>query len=684
MYTVLLKGTTTAAVARAAAEALASGSEFVALTTKAVELTDAGALVRAVDFGHAALAYSDYSDADGNTVALIDCLSPLRDDFATGPLIATSAEALAEAVAEIPEGLEHAALYALRLALSRRGFVSRIPSPAYRLLAEDAAAAGQFDYVDPRNRAVQIEMERVVTDHLSRIGALSDPNTFPPEDVDAGTYEVEASVVIPVRNRVATVGDAVKSALSQVTDFSFNVIVVDNRSTDGTSELLAGMAEADPRFVHIVPGRTDLGIGGCWNVAIDSPRCGRYAVQLDSDDLYNSPATLQRIVDTFRRERAAMVIGSYTLTDFCLRPIPPGLIDHREWTPENGANNLLRVNGAGAPRAFLTSVARRERFPNVSYGEDYAMVLALSGRRRTARIFAPLYLCRRWEGNSDASPTPGQINLNNLYKDSLRRDETNRRLLENFHRRQLEAWPEAAAAYAALDAALTRRVDTRFGPVTLQHNPGRVRSTAVNLAEARPCFLCDENRPTSQQALYWRDFAIMVNPYPIFPQHFTVVSRSHRPQALDRNGLTLMAELADRYHGFTVFFNGARCGASVPDHRHFQMVPSRCVAAWDNPSNPALRFTGLAEAKAWVAGRDDTMLNILCKATPDHETEWLLYDRKAHRPACFHDGSLMVSPGALDMAGTFVMPRRADFESATAADIEKIITEVTNLPPLEL
>jgi len=681
MKTVRVTGPTSAAVAKAAAEAVSSGEDFIALTSGAVELLpEAEALVRAVGFNNASIAYCDYFETDGTRVSLTDCITPLRDDFNMGPLIVTSADMLADAAAEIPDNLNHAAVYALRLALSRRGHVIHNPVTGYRLAGTAQSGPGQFDYVDPRNRAVQTEMERVVTDHLCRAGALVTPRDFPAENIEDGDFPVEASVIIPVRNRVNTVADAVGSALSQHTDFTFNVIVVDNHSTDGTTDLLDTLAAADPRIVHIIPANQGHGIGGCWNIAIDSPRCGRYAVQLDSDDLYSSAETLQQIVDTFRRERPAMVIGSYMLTDFSLRELPPGLIDHREWTPGNGPNNLLRVNGAGAPRAFLTSAARIERFPDVSYGEDYSMVLALSGRHRTARIFSPLYLCRRWEGNSDANPSRAQINSNNRYKDSLRLTETNRRTLECFHASQLATWDAAAEAYRGLEKIVTRTVETRFGPVTLQHNPGRVRSTAANLAEKRPCFLCGQNRPAQQNALYWRDFAILVNPYPIFPQHFTVVSRSHRPQTLGGPGLSLMAELADKYHGFTVFFNGAGCGASAPDHLHFQMVPSRFVAAWRNPLSPALRFDNPDDARRWTAVHDDSMLNILCQASPDHDVSWLIYDRKAHRPACFHNGGIMVSPGAIDMAGTFVLPRREDFDSATASDIETIITEVTNPP----
>ena len=145
--------------------------------------------------------------------------------------------------------------------------------------------------------------------------------------------------------------------------------------------------------------------------------CGRFAIQLDSDDLYINHHVLQRIVDTFHEHQCAMVIGSYKMVNFKLEEIPPGIIDHKEWTPDNGRNNALRVNGLGAPRAFYTPLLRQIRIPNVSYGEDYATALAIS---REYRIYEPLYLCRRWEGNSDADLNIQRVNANNYYKDKIR------------------------------------------------------------------------------------------------------------------------------------------------------------------------------------------------------------------------------------------------------------------------
>lgn len=365
------------------------------------------------------MVYADYFEAEGDrfTPHPLNDYQPgsVRDDFDFGPLALIDTEALRQVAATLPE-FEHAAWYATRLALSREGKITHIPEPLYS--ASPASAGSQFDYVNPRNREVQKEMELAFTLHLSLIGALLSPPFA--EFVPAGEYPVEASVIIPVKNRATTVADAVKSALSQETDFSFNVIVVDNHSTDGTTDLLRSLAAADSRVIHIIPESLTLGIGGCWNVAVESASCGRYAVQLDSDDLYSSPSTLKRIIDSFRSERAAIVIGSYQLTDFDLNPIPPGVIDHREWTEHNGPNNALRINGLGAPRAFCTELVRRYPFPNVSYGEDYAMALRLTRSYKLARIYDVLYLCRRWGGNSDASLSLEKANRFNHYKDTLR------------------------------------------------------------------------------------------------------------------------------------------------------------------------------------------------------------------------------------------------------------------------
>lgn len=349
----------------------------------------------------------------------------VRDDFDFGPLVLIRTEAMREFLATNPEAMQHAALYQLRLHISRTGRLVHINEYLYTEHEQDTRTSGekQFDYVDPRNRQIQIEMERACTTHLKEAGAFVDYRNLQTIDTEAGDFPYEATVIIPVKNRAKTIGDAVRSVLSQETDFPFNLIVVDNHSTDGTTEILSQLSIINCQLSIVTPNRTDLGIGGCWDLAIRHEQCGRYAVQLDSDDLYSDPHTLQSIVDTFRRERCAMVVGSYRLCNFALETLPPGIIDHREWTEENGMNNALRINGLGAPRAFYTPVIREIGFPNVSYGEDYAVGIAISRTYRLGRIYEPIYLCRRWEGNSDAALSPERVAAHNHYKDSLRTQE---------------------------------------------------------------------------------------------------------------------------------------------------------------------------------------------------------------------------------------------------------------------
>ncbi len=377
----------------------------------------------------AAILYSDYFDEqpDGATKlhSLIDYQTgSLRDDFDFGQLVLSSRKAvagLADAIEADQLAGDFGGWYELRLRAVERGPVVHLSEPTYavRAAAEQSGGESHFSYVDPRNRDYQIEMERIATAHLKRIGAWLPPPASRPVD-DGASFTVEASVVIPVRNRVRTVADAAVSALSQQADFAFNVIVVDNHSTDGTSKVLAELAVAESRIVHVVPTRTDLGIGGCWNEAIYSNHCGRYAVQLDSDDLYAGADVLTRIIEEFRRGHYAAVIGSYTIVDFDLKQIPPGLIDHREWTSENGHNNALRIAGLGAPRAFHVATLRTIGFPNVSFGEDYAVVLRLSREYPLGHIYDSLYWCRRWEGNTDHALPLETQNRYAFYKDRLR------------------------------------------------------------------------------------------------------------------------------------------------------------------------------------------------------------------------------------------------------------------------
>lgn len=356
----------------------------------------------------------------------------LRDDFDFGSVILYKTQALKESVAEIfsHNTYYYAAAYATRLNISRCYPIVHIAEYLYTEVEEDLRAGGikQFDYVNPRNREVQIEMEKACTYHLQQIDALVAQSALQ-EPPAAGLFPCEVSVIIPVFNRIRTINNALQSALNQKTDFDYNIIVVDNHSTDGTTEAIAQLD--NPRIIHIIPERGDLGIGGCWQRAIDDPRCGRYAIQLDSDDLYSSENTLQCIVDCFRQEKCGMVIGSYDLTDFNLQPLPPGIIDHREWTPDNGRNNALRINGLGAPRAFETTILREIGIPNVSYGEDYALGLRISRQYRIGRIYTSLYHCRRWEGNSDAALPIERINRNNYYKDQLRTCELQARIAMN-------------------------------------------------------------------------------------------------------------------------------------------------------------------------------------------------------------------------------------------------------------
>jgi len=375
--------------------------------------------------------YSDYNEKKGEKIfphSLIDYqLGSIRDDFDFGQCFLVNAELAKHFLPDLfskKNILLYSGLYDLRLTISRKSSLLRISEPLYsvKILEESSESEKMFEYVDPKNRQVQIEMEEVATHHLKETGAYI--NSSNKKSVSFEEYfNYEASVVIPVKNRVNTIGEAIRSALTQKTQFSFNVIIVDNHSADGTTEQIINISSEDKRIVHIIPQRNDLAIGGCWNEAIFHPHCGKFVVQLDSDDLYSDENTLQKIVDKFYEGNCAMVIGSYKLTDFNLKEIPPGLICHREWTDENGHNNALRINGLGAPRAFYTPIIREVKFPNVSYGEDYAVALAISRQYKTGRIYEPVYLCRRWEGNTDAALSIEKLNSNNFYKDSLRTKE---------------------------------------------------------------------------------------------------------------------------------------------------------------------------------------------------------------------------------------------------------------------
>ncbi|HOG06397.1 MAG TPA: glycosyltransferase [Paludibacter sp.] len=352
----------------------------------------------------------------------------LRDDFNFGPVLLYKTTALKKAVKNMDANYQYAGLYDLRLRVSRLAELVHINEYLYTEIEHDDRKSGEtiFDYVDPKNRAMQIEMEQACTDHLKQIGAYLKPE-FKKVDFNQEKFEYEASVIIPVRNRIRTITDAIQSVLTQITDFKFNLIVIDNYSTDGTTEAI-GAFKLDKRLIHIIPDNKDLGIGGCWNVGVHHPQCGKFAVQLDSDDMYADDQTLQKIVNAFYEQQCAMVVGSYMLTDFDKNPIPPGVIDHKEWTPENGRNNALRINGLGAPRAFFTPLLRKIKVPNTSYGEDYALGLAFSREYQIGRIYEVVYLCRRWEDNTDASLDIVKMNAHNTYKDRIRTWELQARI----------------------------------------------------------------------------------------------------------------------------------------------------------------------------------------------------------------------------------------------------------------
>ena len=404
-------------------------TDYVLLYTKQFALdTGRFALDRMVQVAEstgAGMVYSDYfENKEGRLSAhpLIDYQEgSLRDDFNFGSMVLYRSSAFRSAVKRMNNDFRYAGLYDLRLKISQEYEIVHIPELLYTEIEKDTRKSGekQFDYVDPRNREVQIEMEIACTDHLKAAGGWLKPE-FRKISFDTGSFENEVSVIIPVKNRVKTIGDAVFSVLTQNTDFKFNVIVVDNHSTDGTTDILRTISLKDHRVIHVIPGRKNLGIGGCWNEGLFHPGCGKFAVQLDSDDLYIDNNVLTRIVDAFYDQQCAMVVGSYKMVNFKLEDIPPGIIDHKEWTPENGRNNALRINGLGAPRAFYTPVLREITVPDVSYGEDYAVGLAISRHYQIGRIYEPLYLCRRWDENSDAALDVNKMNAHNLYKDRIR------------------------------------------------------------------------------------------------------------------------------------------------------------------------------------------------------------------------------------------------------------------------
>ena len=379
----------------------------------------------------AAMIYADHFDGEAPAPVIDYQQGSLRDDFDFGGVQLYRTSALKEAASKMDAEYEFAGLYDLRLRVSEIGPLVHVNEFLYYELETDRRKSGEklFDYVDPRNRGVQVEMEAACTAHLKRIGGYLEPK-FKEVDLNSVPFEVEASVVIPCRNRVKTIGDALRSALSQETDFPYNVIVVDDNSTDGTVDVIKSFLD-DPKLIYIAQDKTYHAIGGNWNAALHHPRCGRFALQLDSDDMYSGSDTVQKFVNAFREQGCAMVVGTYRITDFDLNELPPGIIDHREWTPDNGRNNALRINGLGAPRGFWTPLLREINFPTTKYGEDYAVALRVSREYRIGRIYDVMYNCRRWGGNSDGALDIEAVNRNNLYKDRIRTWELQARIALN-------------------------------------------------------------------------------------------------------------------------------------------------------------------------------------------------------------------------------------------------------------
>lgn len=649
----------------------------------------------------------------------------VRNDFDFGHLVVVRKET----AERFKEGFDPFLFYSLWLRMDR---IVHLPQNLYVADANDMRASGAkiFDYVDPRNAQSQQRFEEIFTQWLSEVGGLVGPKfkRAPRPSV------VSASVIIPVKNRKDTILDAVRSALSQITDFPFNVLVVDNHSTDGTTSLLEQAAVDDSRLIHLIPSTHDLGIGGCWNEAVNNPQCGSYCVQLDSDDVYSGSDTLQKIVDTFLRSDAAMVIGSYQMTDFDMNPIPPGVIDHKEWTAQNGPNNALRVNGLGAPRAFNTAVIRRVGFPNVSYGEDYAVALAISREYVLERIWEPVYFCRRWAGNSDAALSQDKVNRNNYYKDGLRtkelllRIESNRpdlpsEELRKFANSQLSQWPLARDNYRALKEVREKELEVGGLRVRVLFNPARAISSKAKTdpasISARPCFLCQSNRPKEQMFLPFegakgKKYHILVNPFPIFQNHFVIAADNHTPQSIWHRCADML-RLCRKFKDFTFIYNGPKCGASAPDHCHFQAFPAKLLPLEQDiragrglqyithvQDAELFKYNHFAGGVFFVSGftRKSTAkmaYRLLdCAPVPEGDTEprfnlfaWysggryncIVVMRKCHRSSHYSSPDpakqLSMSPGCVDVGGVFITVESADFEKLDSKLLGDMLGEVT-------
>jgi len=686
--------------------------------------------IHLAEISGADMAFADFTDVSRDGSRKPHPLCPhqrgsVRSDFDFGALIA-----LREPLAEKITPFDPFVFYEMWLSLPA---IRHIDEPLYEAGDPDERPSGQqqFDYVDPRNSRSQKRFEEVFTRHLAQIGAQVGPKFRKAPPVET----ISASVIIPVRNRCRTIMDAVSSALSQKTTFPFNVIVVDNHSTDGTTELLQEASARDNRLVHIIPHSLDLGIGGCWNEAVNSTQCAPYCVQLDSDDLYSSEQTLQKIIDKFTSSGAAMVIGSYTMTDFNMNPIPPGLIDHKEWTSSNGPNNALRINGLGAPRAFRTEILRRIGFPNVSYGEDYAVALAISREWKIERIWESIYLCRRWEGNSDAALSQEKINANNFYKDSLRTAELEQRCrlnspdalseqLRQFAQNQLSVWPLACKNHRALKSVLTRELECSGLKVRLQLNPARAISSKARTDKAsiaaRTCFLCRQNRPPQQQCIEFegkkdKQYDILLNPFPIFPNHFVIASREHTPQSIWLRYVDML-RLTRRYRDFTIIYNGPYSGASAPDHCHFQAIPSGLlplendirtsskglkficretdaklyiyknfcngifVISSETSKSAAKMFYRLLDCAGTMEGDVEPRFNLYSFVHKDRYWSIIVMRTKHRSSHYFTDDParhLTMSPGCVDMGGVFITVDMPDFEKLDSKLLEEMLSEVT-------
>lgn len=703
----------------------------------------------------AGLIYSDFLVTTGKGLVLYPLndyqSGSLREGFNFGHFFILSAAAVRNAVEKygaLPSDPD-TAFYDLRLKISIDHSLLHVPKALYTVAHKKQKTIkktgkpteAQFAYVARENTVRQKKLEKIATAYLKQIDAHLPPRTKT-TGRESEDFQWKASIVIPVLNRKKTIADALASALSQKTNFAFNVIVVDNHSTDGTTNILKQFAAKYPHVQHIIPKRRDLGIGGCWNEAIASPLCGRYVVQLDSDDLYSSPATLQKVVNKLRQGHYAMVVGSYTLVNEKLKPIPPGLIDHREWTPRNGHNNLLRVNGMGAPRAFDTSILRQFVFPNVSYGEDYAMALRISREYRIGRIYESLYLCRRWSDNTDAGLSVEKQNRNDDYKDKLRTTEIKARqqvnasgqnhiftefpgkekvtlpaLSHDFFESQKKSWPGLSSACRDLAAVRTRELACGNYSITLQYNPARQVSSGAPLDKEsirkRPCFLCTANQPREQRGILYRNsYLILCNPAPIFDHHFTVVSLTHEHQDITASLTCFLQLAADASPGYTVFYNGPACGASAPDHLHFQMIPDdalpslkeltklppvkieasvrvtagiscdRAVVVMESKNAAALKkhfLHFLKNLQKNLSSDDEPLVNVFCRY---EKGCWQLISflRRKHRPAAYFAGDdrrVFVSPGAIDMAGVIITPWLRDFENLDGDTVRNIYREVS-------